>query len=283
MGITSTGEKMALIERVVEDHVARTGRFPSTPEITKAVDGAAGGRDAIRELLDLLVKNGRLAVAHEAPGNPTIYVPRSMYDAILRSQRPPDWMAGYAFDEVGKIKKKIRKQEEQLMGYHLVERLLYGTGRGLEEAVAKALEILEFEDLEAPYEDHDSWDISFTYEGDTYVLDVKGKGKYADKEDATQLQGWLQTYVERHSHVKADRVKGALIINHFRHVDPQERWPADPDHSPVSEMCERYLQLNGQTFLTAPELFEVTRRVVRGEITPKVGRKEVMSSFRGNL
>lgn len=279
---TDTGERMALIERVVADHVARTGQLPSTPEIIKAVDGTAG-RDAIRELLDLLVKTDRLAIAHEAAGNPTIYVPRPMYDAILRNQRPPKWMAKYSFEEVDKIKKKIQKQEKQLTDYHLVETLLYGTGRGLEEGVVKAFGVLEFKDLQAPYEDHDSWDISFTHKADIYVIDVKGKSKYADKEDATQLQGWLQAFVERHPHVEAGRIKGGLIINHYRHLDPEERWPHDPEHPPISEMCERYLQLNGQLFLTAPELFEITRRVIRRELAPEDGREEVLASFARKL
>lgn len=271
---------MAVVEAAVEDHIADTGMLPSTTDVLNIV---SLGNKATRDALDLLVKNGRLVAAYEGHKNPTIYLPQYMYDAIVRQQRAPDWMAGYEFAEAVKIQGQIRSKENQLTDYKLIESLLYGTGRQLEDAVARAFRILEFEGLETPYEDPDHWDISFVYQGDTYILDVKGKSKWADKGDVGQLQQWLQKYVDENPTTNAERTQGALAINHFRHEDPNERWPANPDRPPVSDAAERYLQLGSRMFVTSPDIFSVTRQVLRKELTTDKGREALMALFRKDL
>jgi hypothetical protein len=279
MGVPK-GEQLRTVEQAVEDHIADTGLLPSTTDVI----AKAGFRDgATRAALDQLVRQNRLKAVYEAPKNPTIYLPTYMYDAVLRKQRAPAWLSKYAFKEAELLQREIRAQEDQLTVFGLVESLLYGTGRRLEEAVKQALIILEIEDLETPYEDSDSWDISFRDGGHTYIFDVKGKSKWADKADVAQLQQWLEKYVDQHPHKNPGQIQGGLVINHFKDFDLVDRWPAKLDRTPISEAGERYLKLGGRLFITTVDIFEITQRVLRREINTAEGRNQLRSCFRKEL
>jgi hypothetical protein len=228
-------EQLRAVEQAVEDYIADTGLFPSTTDVI-AKAGLPNG--STRAALDQLVRQNRLKAVYEAPKNPTIYLPIYMYEAVLRKQRAPIWLSKYAFKEAERIQREIRAQEDQLTVFGFVESLLYGTGRRLEEAVKQAFITLELEDLETPYEDPDSWDISFSSDGLIYVLDVKGKSKWADKGDVAQLQQWLEKYVDQHPHQDPGQVQGGLVINHFKDIDPADRWPANHDRTLISEEGE---------------------------------------------
>jgi hypothetical protein len=206
-----------------------------------------------------------------------------MYEAVLRKQRRPNWIDKYAFGEAKRIETEIHQRREKLHEYHLIESLLYGTGRRLEEAVGAAFSMLELEDVKTPYEDSDSWDLSFVHDGAVYILDVKGKSKWADKDDVAQLQQWLMKYVDQHPAAEPTDVRGGLVINHFKNFDLDERWPGRQDRAPVSEAGERYLRLGNMQFITTVDIFDVTQRVLTDEITSEQGRQELIARFRKAL
>jgi len=265
------------IELLVEDHIADTGKIPSTTDvITKSLFSA----QATRSLLDELVKIGRLTTVYEAPKNPTVFLPTYMYDALLRKQRSPNWINTYAFPEADKIYEEIHDREDQLTRYSLIQSLLYATGRRLEDAVAEAFKILEFENLETPYEDPDSWDISFTFNEQTYILDVKGKSKWADKGDVAQLQQWLEKYVDQNPKKDPVTITGGLVINHFKDLDPRERWPKDPERRPLSEAGERYLKLGARIFVTTVDIFQIVQTVIQKGLKVNDARKKLIAAFR---
>jgi hypothetical protein len=279
MGV-SRDEQLQAVEQAVEDHIDDTGLFPSTTDVI-AKAGLPNG--ATRAALDRLVRQDRIKAVYEAAKNPTVYLPTYRYKAVLRKQRAPAWLSKYAFKEAESIQREIRAQEDRLTVFGLVESLLYGTGRRLEEAVKQAFIILEIEDLTTPYEDPDSWDFSFSYDGLTYVIDVKGKSKWADKSDVAQLQQWLEKYVDQHPQKDPGRIRGGLMINHFKDIDPAERWPARSDRAPLSEAGERYLKLGGRLFFTTVDIFKIAQRVIHREISTTEGRIQLRSRFRKGL
>lgn len=270
----------ALVTQAVEDHIADTGKLPSTTDVINRVE--MGGA-ATRSILDKLVSGEKLIAVYEAPKNPTIYIPSYMYEAVLRKQRTPPWMKDYGFAAADQIQSEIRDQEAKLESFRKFESLLYSTGRVLEEAVGEACRYLEFESLCLPYEDVDSWDVSFTYDDVIYIFDVKGKGRWADKKDVAQLQQWLQKYVDVHADVEAEKLCGGLIVNHFKDEAPSRRWPSEVDRSPLSEAGVRYLKLGSGVFLTTVDLFDAVKSVEAGKIGRKEGRARVIKCLRRSL
>ena len=226
---SSMGNRLLRIQQIIEDHIADTGKLPSTPDIIKV----AGQPDKqLRKDLDLLVKDRLLVIVYEAPKNPTIFMPSYMYDALIRGQKVPDWINQYRFSRGSQIRESIRTQQAELTELHRIESLLYATGRNLEEAVVASIRKLEFSGLQVTYDDPDKWDLSFEYDGRVYLCDVKGKSKWVDKKDVAQLSQWLQKYVDENSEVDPDKIDGLLVVNHFKDLAPSERWPTNPINAP---------------------------------------------------
>jgi hypothetical protein len=272
-------DRLQRIDQVVADHIADTGRLPSTTDIIQAT-GHSGRR--VREDLKSLVKEGRLVVVYEAAKNPTIYMPSHMYDGLLRQQKVPEWMTEFILPRSSMIRESIRAQQDELAELHRVEALLYATGRGLEEAVGVSMNKLEFGRLELTYEDPDRWDLSFEHEHQFYICDAKGKTKWVDKGDVAQLSQWLQKYVDENPHVDPETVVGVLIVNHFRDLPPSERWPDEPANAPISDAAERYLGLGRLKYLTTVDLFDVAKDVVDAKTRPRKARAELVSRLRSN-
>lgn len=266
--------------QAVEDHIAETGKLPSTTDILERCTlGSTKGRRGLEDL----VLSGKLVVAYEAPKNPTIYLPEYMYGSLLRRQREPEWIDEFSFEEASRIKAQIRDGEDKLSQFHRLQSLLYGTGKLLEDAVAEALGLMEFRDLVTPYEDPDSWDFSFTYNETTYVLEVKGKSKWADKGDAAQLQQWLEKYIDDNPGHDPDKLQGVLVVNHFREIHPSNRWPKKDKRPPLSEAGEKYLKLGRRQFMTTIAIFDISERLVLGKITTEESRKEFIRALRRGL
>ena len=271
--------RLQRIQQIVVDHIADAGRLPSTPDIIQATGKP---QDQVRKDLDSLVKDGRLVIVYEAAGNPTIFMPCHMYDALIREQKVPGWMSEYRFARGSEIGDKIRAQQVELTQLHRIEALLYAAGRSLEEAVEVSMKKLEFDGLQVTYEDSDRWDVSFEHEGRVYVCDVKGKSKWVDKGDVGQLTLWLHKYVDENPGVDPETVEGLLIVNHFRELPPSERWPHDAANAPISEAGERYLKIDKHEYLTTVDLFHIARDVLDAKTTPQMARQQLMSKLRSN-
>jgi hypothetical protein len=265
------------IEEIIEDYIADTGRLPSTPDVIRS---AGQPRKRVRDGLDSLVKEGRLVIVYKAPKNPTIFMPRYMYDVLMKEQKVPEWMAEFTLARARAIEERIRSQHDELVELRHVEGLLYSAGRSLEEAVEVSLKKLQFDGLQVTYEDPDRWDFTFEHGGRVYICDAKGKGKWADKADVGQLTLWLQKYVDENPGADPGEVEGLLIINHFRELPPSERWPHDPANTPISDAAERYLRLGRHHYLATVDLFFIARDVVEGKASPEDARQRLMSKVK---
>jgi hypothetical protein len=271
--------RLQRIQQVVEDYIADTGRLPSTADVI----GAAGQpQSQVRKDLDSLISDGQLVIVYEAVGNPTIFMPSHMYDALISQQKVPDWMREFRFSRSSEISDSIRAQEVELTELHRIEALLYAAGRSLEEAVGASMKKLDLDGLQLTYEDPDSWDLSFEYGGRVYLCDVKGKSRWVDKKDVAQLVQWLQKYVDQNSEVDPEIVQGLLVVNHFRDLPPSDRWPSQRSNSPISDAGERYLKVGKLKYLTTLDLFHMAEAVVEGKTSAETARAELMSKLRSS-
>jgi hypothetical protein len=273
-------KRKQLIVQAIEDHIADTGRLPSTPELIERLGSPA---KAVREDLDDLEKNGTITAVYKAPKNPSIYVPTYMYNELRRGEKVPLWISSYRFKKSDEIEEKIHSASQQLHELKQIERLLYSTGRTLEDAVGDTLKMLDVDELDLPFADPDSWDISFRIGGMLVIADIKGKSKWADKPDVAQLQQWLLKFVDQHPDVSPEKLQGLLIINHFKHLIPTERWPTDPENMPVSEAGLRYLQVGGLSFLTTFDLFQLAQGVINAQISKEKALEKLPQLFQTNI
>ena len=221
-------------------------------------------------------------IVYEAPKNPTIFMPRHMYDALIREQKVPEWMSEFMLSRASEIRDKIRTHQVELTELHRIEALLYAAGRSLEEAVEASMKRLEFDGLRLTYEDPDSWDLSFEHDRRVYLCDVKGKSKWVDKKDVAQLSQWLQKYVDENPDVDPENIEGLLIVNHFRELRPSERWPDQRANSPISDAGERYLKVGKLKYLTTVDLFHIAKDVVDGKVPSQQARQQLMSKLRSD-
>lgn len=270
-------EHTKLVEQAIEDHISDTGRLPSTTDIITRTNGVPPG--TVRDILDGLVAAKIIVPVYQSRKNPSIYIPVYMYQAVLRQQKKPPWIADYVFPRTRSIKEAIKNQEQELNRLSRVESLLFATGPPLEEATATAFETLELEDLDRCYDDPDSWDFSFRHQDNIYIADVKGKGRWADKPDVGQLNQWLQKYVDTHTEIDPAQVIGLLIINHFKDTPPSERWPLNPENRPLSDAAERYLKVGKLKFITCYDIFGVTKKVIDSQARPSDAREEFFAKI----
>ena len=277
---SETGLRMKKIIQAVEDHISGTGNLPSTTDIINSVEYSS---NSVRDDLSNLVKQGELRIVYEAPKNPTIFMPEYMYQAVIRKQRVPEWAGSYRFQRAKEIEDSISENEQELSKLRRLESLLYASGRILEEAVETACILLEVENLKAPYEDPNMWDISFSINQEIFVSDIKGKGSWADKADVGQLTQWLHKYIDENPKRDPSKVSGLLIINHFKDLEPNERWPENPENAPLSEAAERYLRLGNMKFLTTRSLYRIAKSIIEGSVSPEEGREQLQSSLRRSL
>ncbi len=153
--------------------------------------------------------------------------------------------------------KKIKKLKENINHFEIIESLLYGTGKPLEEAVTYCLKLLNLEDV-VLVNDSNNHDISFIHEGIKYILEVKGLTKQGKKEDIIQLDSWIQQELVITS--KANELKGIFVINHYRNKNPDER------DDPLTPNAKKFLNYYGFTFFTTKFLFNLIKEVLQNKL-----------------
>jgi hypothetical protein len=233
----------------IEDYIFENHMFCSVGEISRAVGKS---RPTCEKLLEQLVKSDRIRVVFKGKGNPTIYVPTYMLQEILRAQYKPRWVDKYSFHEKEESLKQMGEATKGIEQYERFERLLYGTSIPLEEAVAYALEYLEFLNVKH-HEDEDAQDVSFSYDTKKYLLEVEGTTKQGDVRKVDQLQRWVRKEVDAGS--DPGDIAGIFVVNHFRHLDPDERG------DPLTDHAKRYLKMYGFNFFTTAFLFDMVKKV----------------------
>ncbi|RLI39357.1 hypothetical protein DRO64_10640 [Candidatus Bathyarchaeota archaeon] len=252
------------VYRFIEDYIFENHKLCSISEIINSLKIARRRCDRI---LKELIRQGKITVVYEGAGKPTIYIPTYMFEEILRAQYKPRWIEKYAFKRKSGMIKKINEMRKEISHYEILERLLYGTGEPLEEAVKYALEYLEFENVERPQE-KDTYDVSFTYNEKKYIVEVEGTTKQGSKEKVNQLDGWIKK--ELNMDTDPSRIIGVFIVNHFRDKDPEERG------EPLTEHAKRFLKYHRFVFFTTWFLFNLVKKVDEDSLSKEEARKMVV-------
>lgn len=238
------------VYNAIQDYVFQNHKFCSVDEIIVATSIS---QEKCRKALRQLAKNDKLSVVFEGKGNPSIYAPTYMLQEILRSQPKPRWVEKYAFTGKKEGLRQIAEGRKKLEKYEMFERLLYGTSTPLEEAVAYALQYLEFKDVKH-HKVEDIQDVSFMHDGKKYLLEIEGTNKQGDVQKVSQLDRWMRTEVDKDSN--PDDIVGILVVNHLRSMDPSSR-----DKSPLTDHARNYLKLYHFKFFTTYFLFNTVKKV----------------------
>ena len=254
-------EEIESVYNFIEDYILENHKLCSVSEILKALNLS---EKKCRKILSELIMRKKLVIVYEGKGKPTVYIPTYMFEEILRVQRKPKWLERYTFKEKSEINKKIEDLRKRAAHYEMLERLLYGTGEPLEEAVKYALEYLGFKKVERPSE-KDTYDISFVYDGKRYIIEVEGTTKQGSKRKVNQLDGWIKKEIERGE--DPGKIVGIFVVNHFRDKDPEERG------DPLTDQAKKFLKYHHFKFFTTYFLFNLVKKVANGLISKKEARK----------
>ena len=149
---------------------------------------------------------------------------------------PPNWFSHDKFkidtvsqieQNIGKIDNKMKKlnqdkanQEKKLEKAKMPYRLLFETGKPLEEAVIDCLRLMGFE--ADSYQDEESeFDVFFKSKQRCGLGEVEGKNKAVDVSKISQLIRNLGEYIGKNN--TENIVKGVLFGNAYRLKEPSER------------------------------------------------------------
>ena len=259
----SDAEYEKVMERVRE-HIFQTHNFPQVTDVAK-LTGVSKPR--CLGICNQLIEQKQLYRVFSGEGLPTVVLPYDMMQVVLRTQARPKWMVKHSFEEKSKLDKEIEKLSSKVAEYEMFERLLYTTDIPLEEAVAFALDWLDFQDIKHYKEDKDNPDVTFIYEGIKALVEIEGITKAGDKNKALQLDGWMTREIIDFNR-KASELKGFLIVNHFRELDPEKRG------DPLTTHGKEFLKLKQSYFFTTCFLFNIIKDVMDG-LSKEEARKKV--------
>jgi len=261
---SSSGEEYKKVMESVRHHIFQTHNFPQVTDIVK-LTGIP--RSRCIGICDQLIGQKQLYKVFGGVGLPTVVLPHDMMQVVLRTQSKPKWMTKHSFKEKSKLDREIENLSSKVTEYEMFERLLYTTDIPLQEAVAFALEWLDFQDLKHYKEDTDNPDITFIYEGIKALVEIEGTTKAGDKSKAQQLDGWVRREIVEFNK-KASELKGFLVVNHFREIEPEKRG------EPLTIHAKEFLKLNQSHFFTTYFLFNIVKNVMHG-LSKEEARKKV--------
>lgn len=259
-----SNEECQKVMEAVRDYIFQTHNFPQVTDIVKLT---SIHRNRCISICNKLIGQKQLYKVFGGAGLPTVVLPYDMMQVVLRTQSKPKWMVTHSFKEKSKLDEEITKLSSKVTEYEMFERLLYMTDIPLQEAVAFALEWLDFQDVKHHREDTDNPDVTFVYEGIKALVEIEGITKAGDKSKAQQLSGWLQREIVA-SGKQASELKGFLVVNHFREIEPEKRG------EPLTTYAREFLKLYQSHFFTTYFLFNIVKDVMDG-LSKEEARKKV--------
>ena len=245
------------VMQVIEEYVFQNHRFPSkaqTAELAQIDDRKC------KAVVERLKQQKRLSsVFGGGRGLPEVLLPYEMMQGVIMAQKKPNWVVAYGFAEKEKLESKRRELYDQTLKYDMFERLLYGTDVPLEEAVEFTLRWLGFANVVWHEKTKDYADVTFEYNSTKALVEIEGTAKQGDKSKVLQLEGWMRIEIEKGER-DSSAIQGFLVVNHFRHEDPQSRG------DPLTDQAKKFLGHYHFRFFTSYHLFDIVRRVDRGEM-----------------
>lgn len=251
-------ENIKLVYNSIEDYFMENHRLCSLKDVINSTNLSKG---ICNKILKYLIRHDKIHVAYKGIGETNIYIPKYMFNEILRLQLKPDWLQKYSFNTKNENLKEIEHLKDEIYKYEIIELLLYGTSTPLEESVAYCLDLVGFQNV-IHHKDEDIEDISFTFNGKKYLIEVKGKTKQADRRDVTQLDSWVRRALN--SGDKADELEGILVINHDRTEDPANRI------DPLTDKAKEFLKHCNCKFFTTKFLFDNIKKFINKSINEEI-------------
>ncbi len=257
-------EDNELVYNSVEDYILEHHKLCSLKDVVNSTNLS---ESRCRKILNHLRINDKIDVAYEGKGETSIYIPKYMFNEIIRLQQKPDWLQKYSFKTKDEKLKKIESLREEVSKFEIIERLLYGTGKPLEESVAFSLDTLGFKDVKL-YDNEGDRDVSFFHDGKNYLIEIQGTTKQGSKRKINQLRGWIETAIE--SGLDVDEVKGIFVVNHNRKIDPDCR------DTPLTDHAKKFLKLYGYTFFTTYYLYNIVKDLLINKIADKQAINKIL-------
>jgi hypothetical protein len=247
-------------KRFYEDHIASI-----TDDIVKETKLT---RSKASIYISKLVSNKKLYELYSGKGKATIYIPYEAMFGLLKNQSKPKWLSSYIHSEKSKFEENYSRVKKEYDYYQSLEDILYATDRSLERAISLCLEFVEF-DRVLHLDSDDSHDVEFNHQGKVYIIEAKGKTKYADKDDVLQLNSWIGKIIENGG--KADNTKGILFINHYRLDNPSNR------KEPLSSKAIEFLKLYNFKYITTFYLHKIISNFIDGKLTREQLKEKIIN------
>jgi hypothetical protein len=257
-------KEIEMVYNSIEDFIQMNHKLCFIKDITETTGLP---KSKCEKILNFLKKKERIKIIFKAQSQPTIYLPTYMFEGILQLQRKPSWLKNYNFLEKKNQLREIEKLREEINKYEIIERLLYGTGKPLEQSVAFSLNLIGFEDVEL-HDNEDDRDISFKHEEKNYLLEVQGTTKQGDKRKINQLRGWKETSVIRGFDI--ENTKGIFVVNHYRNFDPDKR------KDPLTDHAKKFLKLYHFKYFTTFFLFKIVKNFINNNISLQNAIKQIL-------
>lgn len=257
-------EDNELVYNSVEDYILEHHKLCSLKDVVNSTNLS---ESRCRRILNHLRINNKIDVAYEGKGETSIYIPKYMFNEIIRLQQKPDWLQKFSFKTKDEKLKEIESLREEVSKYEIIEKLLYGTGKPLEQSVAFSLNLIGFEDV-VLHDDEDDRDISFMHEEKHYLLEVQGTTKQGDKKKINQLRGWKETSVMRGFDI--EKTEGIFIVNHDRKIDPDKR------KDPLTDHAKKFLKLYHLKYFTTFFLFKIVKNFINNKITQQKAINQIL-------
>ena len=240
--------------------------LPAIQEIADSTEGLS--RRRVENAIDKLERNGDLLKVYDKPSQGKLYVPKTLWEALLRGQPKPGWIESYKHPARKKADSALKRAQSILSQYDLFEGLLHAFDIPLQDAVFAFMKLVDVDSLEHHTDDTDNPDISFSYNGIKYLVEVKGKTKQADKDDILQLRGWIDVALS--AGAEPDTISGVIVVNHFRHDDPKTR------RQPLTDSAERFREINSFILVTTPVLYKLWLAIEEGSISSAAARAQIL-------
>jgi len=252
------------IVRVIEDYIFEKHKVCGLDEIS-SITGLS--RSKCAEIILTLLGQKQIYEIFSGNGKPKLYIPYDMMQGILTLQKKPDWINGFQNEAKAEILSKIEELNKKKISHETFERLLYATDKPLEKAVAFALEFLEFRKVVHVDQD-DKHDVEFEPDNREYILEVKGKGDAADKDNVLQLRGWIDKKINEGS--KSDKLVGMLVVNHYRYDEPKKR------KKPLTQKAVEFMRMNHFKLVTTTFIYKLIQDVLNKKISKEDARKKIL-------